>query len=83
MSRQQEGFYRDNMYLGLDVDSKRGNVRLEPDVCVSQRASEVQKPFRSGSHTGQKRKMSRQRKEMSNFFFLRDAYMVKVEEWGV
>lgn len=48
--------WQDHIYLGLDLDSKRGNVRLEPDVGVSQRASEVQKPFRCGSHTGRKEK---------------------------
>lgn len=48
--------WQDHIYLGLDLDRERGNVRLEPDVGVSQWASEVQKPFRCGSHTGRKEK---------------------------
>lgn len=40
-------------YLRLDVDVERGNVGLQPDVCVSERAREVYEALGSGGHTGQ------------------------------
>lgn len=49
-----KGVARSVSYLGLDVDRKRGNARLEASIGVRQRTREMYESLRSdGGHTGQ------------------------------
>lgn len=40
-------------YLRLDIDAERGNVSLDANVAVSQRAREMYEALGSSSHAGQ------------------------------
>lgn len=49
-----KGVARSVSYLGLDVDRKRGNARLEASIGVRQGTREMYESLRSdGGHTGQ------------------------------
>lgn len=44
---------RRGTHLRLDVDSERGNIRLDANVCVCQRARKMYEALGSSGHTGQ------------------------------